>query len=120
MDIDKLLKQQAEIDEQKEKLRSLFPDLGATVAIDASAWKIGKNYLIRTVTHIQTGRLTAVTNMEPVLEDASWIADTGRFSDSLKSCKFGEVEPFPEGEVIVGRSAIIDAVRIETLPREQK
>ena len=81
---------------------------------------IGTNYLIRTVTMIQTGRLVRVTPTELVLEDAAWIADTGRFSQSLISCDFSEVEPFPDGAVIVGRGALVDAVQIPTLPRKQK
>lgn len=87
---------------------------------DCGGWEIGKIYLIRTVTHIQTGRLVAVGPQELVLEDAAWIADTGRFSSALSSCNFGEVEPFPEGRVIVGRGALIDAVQIENAPRVQK
>ena len=84
-------------------------------------WEIGENYLIRTVTHIQTGRVVAVSEHEVVLEDAAWIADTGRFSGALASCDFSEVEPFPsERRVLVGRGALIDAVQIETLPRELK
>ena len=87
---------------------------------DNSAWEIGKIYLIRTVTMIDTGRVVAVTKNEIVLEDAAWIADTGRFSDSLASAEFGEVEPFPNGRVIVGRGAIIDAVQIKIAPRSKK
>ena len=83
-------------------------------------WQIGKNYLIRTVTMIQTGKLVMVTEQELVLEDAAWIADTGRFSDALSSCEFSEVEPFPPGQVIVGRGAVIDAVQIDKTPRRQK
>jgi hypothetical protein len=83
-------------------------------------FNIGKNYLIRTVTMIQTGKLVAVYPTEIVLEEAAWIADTGRFADNLVSCSFEEVEPFPEGQIIVGRGAIIDAVMISKLPREQK
>ena len=85
-----------------------------------SHWEIGKVYLIRTVTMIDTGVLVAVTDKELVLEDAAWIADTGRFADALKSASFGEVEPFPDGRVIVGRSAIIDAVQIADTQRLQK
>ncbi len=40
-------------------------------------WEIGKIYLIRTVTMIDTGRLVAVTPQELVLEDAAWIAGYG-------------------------------------------
>lgn len=84
-------------------------------------YKIGASYLIRTVTMIQTGRLVEVTNQELVLEDAAWIADTSRFSQSIVSGEFDEVEPFPEGRVIVGRGAIIDATEIKfSLPRKMK
>ena len=89
---------------------------------DSSAcpWEIGSIYLIRTVTMIDTGRLVAVTPQELVLEDAAWIADTGRFSDALKSLSFNEIEPFPDGRVIVGRGGIIDAIKIGCTQRVQK
>lgn len=82
-------------------------------------FEIGKPYLIRTVTNYLTGKVVGVTQTEIVLTDAAWIADTGRFSDALKKSAFNEVEPFPDGEVIVGRGALIDACRITKLPREQ-
>ena len=87
-----------------------------------SAWEIGKNYLIRTVTMIDTGRLVAVTDHELVLEDAAWIADTGRYADAIAGkIEFLEVEPYPAGRrVIVGRGAVIDAVEIDVLPRTQR
>ena len=88
--------------------------------MSTTAFKIGENYLIRTVTMIDTGRVVEVNEHEVVLEDAAWIADTGRFADCLKSWNFNEVEPFPDGQVIIGRGAIIDAVKIATLPRSQK
>ena len=83
-------------------------------------WEIGKNYLIRTVTMIDTGKLVAVGPTELVLEQAAWIADTGRFAGALKSCDFSEVEPFPEGRLIIGRGSIIDAIQIDKLSRSQK
>ena len=85
------------------------------------SWKVGKNYLVRTVTMIDTGRLVSFDDHELVLADAAWIADTGRWADALKSSDFSEVEPFPDGrEVIINRGAIVDAVEIDTLPRKQK
>ena len=87
---------------------------------DISAWEIGKPYLIRTVTMIDTGRVVGVTEHEIILEDAAWIADTGRFSDAVAKAEFGEVEPFPDGRVILGRGAIIDAVQIKLAPRSKK
>jgi hypothetical protein len=73
------------------------------------AWKVGEKYFIRTATMALTGRLKQVYDQELVLEDAAWIADTGRFSNFLKEGTPDEVEPFPKGEVIVGRTSIIDA-----------
>lgn len=88
---------------------------------DAShPYEVGKVYLIRTVTMIDTGRLVAVTPQELVLEDAAWIADTGRFAQAVEKAEFGEVEPFPDGKVIVGRGAVVDAVQIRLSPRSQK
>lgn len=99
-----------------KQINSLF---GGTKQ-DDSAWEVGKNYLIRTVTMIDTGRLVAVTAQELVLEDAAWIADTGRFAQAVASSEFGEVEPFPAGRVIIGRGSVIDAVQINVIPRSQK
>jgi hypothetical protein len=100
--------------------RQLVQMFGGGKAGDEHAWQIGKNYLIRTVTMIDTGRLVAVTEHELVLEDAAWIADTGRFAQAVDKAEFGEVEPFPSGRVIVGRGSVIDAVEITVLPRSQK
>lgn|SRR5574343_72133 len=108
----------------KEIKSLLFPQQGEVMAVGGeidSYWKVGANYLIRTVTMINTGRLVKVTPQELILEEAAWVADTGRFSDSLISCSFSEVEPFPaDKEVIIGRAALIDAVQIDELPRKKK
>ncbi len=103
---------------QARKLVEMFPTQNN--AADDTHWEIGKCYLIRTVTMIQTGRLVRVGKQELVLEDAAWIADTGRFADVLTSLAFNEVEPFPQGNVIVGRGAIVDAVQISNVVRVQK
>lgn len=87
---------------------------------DECPFDIGAIYLIRTVTMIDTGRVVRVTPTEIVLEEAAWIADTGRFADAVKKAQFNEVEPFPDGEVIVGRGAIIDACKISDTQRSQK
>jgi hypothetical protein len=99
------------------EITAMFPSLAPKTD---GIWEVGRNYLIRTVTMIDTGRLVAVTEHELVLENAAWIADTGRFFDSLQACTFAEVEPFPTGQVIVGRGSIVDAVQIATLPTSQK
>lgn len=75
----------------------------------ASPWNIGKLYLIRTVTNFLLGKLVQVTDQELVLEDCAWVASTGRFAEALKSGKLDEVEPYPDGQIIVGRGALVDA-----------
>ena len=87
-------------------------------------YRIGKPYLIRTVTHINTGILKAVGPQELVLTDACWIANTGRFSEQWNKDSasiFDEVEPWPAGEeVVIGRGAIIDATEISAIPTSKK
>jgi len=83
-------------------------------------WIIGKVYLIRTVTMIDTGILVAATDKELVLEEAAWIPDTGRFSEAIKKAEFNEVEPFPSGRVIINRGCVIDAVEITKIQRSLK
>lgn len=86
-----------------------------------SVWVLGEKYLIRTVTHYWTGRLVIVTPTELVLEDAAWIADTGRFSDALSKGELSEIEPVTHGRVIVARGALVDAeLWKHDLPRSQK
>ena len=84
-------------------------------------YPVGEAVLIRTVTMMLTGRLVEVHEQELVLTDAAWIADTGlRLTDALATGRLGEVEPYPQGRVIVGRGAIVDAcVWTHALPREQ-
>jgi len=84
-------------------------------------YEIGKNYFIQTVTHYYTGKLIEVLPQELVLEEASWIADTGRFSDFIKDGKFNEAEPYPSGRLIVGRGSLVQAFQwSHVLPRVQK
>ena len=85
-----------------------------------SAWVIGKNYLIRTVTMIQIGRLVGITEKELILDNACWVADTGRFNAALETGKLNELEMFVK-PVIVNRGAIVDATEwICELPKNTK
>lgn len=69
---------------------------------------VGTAYLIRTVTHYWTGRVTAITGDFLELEKAAWIADTGRYHEAVSNGVLGEVEPV--GNSIVALGAVIDAV----------
>ena len=84
-------------------------------------YKIGSNYLIRTVTMIYTGKLEAVYEKELVISSAAWIAETKRWADSVANGEFNEVEPYPkDGLVTIGRGAILDAIPVKwNLPDKQ-
>ena len=89
---------------QAKELASMF---GKTVSAIAEL-PVGKNVFIRTVTHYYTGRLVSQGDKFLVLESAAWIADTGRFSDALRTGELNEVEPFPPGPVYISMGAIVD------------
>jgi hypothetical protein len=84
--------------------------------------ELGTNYFIRGVTMYYTGRLVAMDENELVLEDAAWIADTGRFAEALKSGNLNEVEPYPDGVLVhISRGAILDISNwLHDLPRKVK
>lgn len=68
---------------------------------------LGKNVFIRTVTNFYTGRLAWIVDGVARLDDAAWIADTGRFSIALSKGSLSEVEPYP-GSCYVSIGAIVD------------
>ena len=81
---------------------------------------VGEKVFIRTVTMHYTGSVVEVNDLDVLLEDAAWIADSGRFATALKDGTLKEVEPFPEN-VSVFLGAIVDVSPWNhDLPREQK
>jgi len=96
---------------------------------------VGKKVFVRTVTHYYTGRLADVvpgvihlpedtgSTSGPWflhLEEAAWIADTGRFSEALKDGSLNEVEPYP-GDCYVNAGAVVDVCEwLHDLPRTVK
>lgn len=90
--------------------------------VKGTAYVLGRNYLIWTVTFYYTGHLEAVYVGELVISSASWIADSGRFGDFVNTGVPVECEPFPDAaQVVVQRSAIVDVMPwIHDLPRSQK
>ena len=82
--------------------------------------EVGKNYFVRTVTYHHVGRLASVTDTDIVLEDASWVASSGRWNAALTTGELDEVEPH-NGPVIISRGAIVDSVTwCHGLPTEVK
>ena len=114
MDIDKLT-----IGEARE-LAKMFAC--ASTGDAGSEYVIGEKYLIRTVTFTTVGKVVRRTATALVLDDASWVADTGRFSTALAfgGAKLKEVERRGDG-VIVSLGSIVDAdVWRHDLPQETK
>ena len=84
---------------------------------------VGHSYLFRTVTHIELGRVVRIIGQFIELEDASWIADTGRYHDLLRDgifSKDSEVEPYPLYTGVNTQSLVNYAPWPHALPREQK
>ncbi len=81
---------------------------------------IGESYFIRTVTYHLTGRLKKIVGNFLILEDAAWIADSGRFKQAINDGVLNEVEPVKVCPLI-NIESITDAFPwFHDLPREQK
>lgn len=102
---------------QINQIKSLF---GSSCNQEMHPYKIGEKYLIRTVTHYYIGQLKQVFQNELVLSSPSWIPDTGRYYDAIKTGSLNEVEPIL-GDAIIGRGSIIECVVwSHNIPRDQK
>jgi hypothetical protein len=79
----------------------------------------GKKVFIRTVTYHMVGKIEGIKDGMIELSDASWIADSGRFSNALKEGTLNEVEPV--GDACVSIGAVVDAFPWNhDLPTKQK
>lgn len=83
-------------------------------------FEIGEKYFIRTVTHYMVGKLEEIKGGFLIFSSSSWIADTGRFNEFLKTGEASEVEPV-KGLYRVAIGAIVDAFEFNhTLPTSTK
>jgi hypothetical protein len=83
-------------------------------------YEIGKAYYFRTVTHHQIGRVKKIVGKTIILEDAAWIADSGRWQQAIEKGELSEVEPVTV-EVYVNSESLIDVYEWRhALPRVQK
>jgi len=82
-------------------------------------FEIGKSYFIRCVTYHTIGKVKAIVGDFLVLEQASWVADSGRFMQAIKEGTLSEVEP--TGDSIINMQSIVDAFPwVHQLPSKQK
>ena len=80
---------------------------------------IGNKVFFRTVTYHMVGKITNRVGMFVQLKDASWVADSGRFADAIRSGTLKEVEPV--GTCWVNLNTCTDFFPWKhSLPKEQK
>ena len=83
-------------------------------------FEVGKAYFIRTVTYFATGKVKKITGNFMELEDAAWVADTGRFRQAIMEGTLDEVEPV-DVPMFINMASITDAFEWKNkLPREQE
>lgn len=58
---------------------------------------VGQSYFFRTVTYHVIGTVREQCGSFVVLDNAAWVAESGRFADAMKSGNLSEVEPVPDG-----------------------
>lgn len=82
-------------------------------------FEVGKAYFIRTVTYHVVGRVRAIKGDFLALENASWVADSGRFGEAISNGVLSEVEFC--GSAFVNTNAIADAYPwVHDLPTQTK
>ena len=105
-------------DETFEKLKDQLTNEGYK-DINKLEDMIGEKFFFRTVTYHLTGKVKKVIGTILELEDAAWIADSGRFMQCIKDGKVNEVEPV--GKAYLNISAVTDFFPWKhKLPSEQQ
>lgn len=90
--------------------------------LDAFADFIGKDIFVRTITMSYTGHVEWIKGSWMKLTTATWVADTGRFSDFvLKGKPTGTEEYEPMGTTVLNTSTFLDVTLLKMeLPFIQK
>ena len=115
---EKLLAELKELEDLEKKVKAKKSDVANIGA--KFPFKIGETYFIRTVTYHATGRVKAIVGDFLVLEEAAWIADSGRFDGAINKGELDEIEPI-EVEMYLNIQSITDAfLWVHKLPRKQK
>jgi hypothetical protein len=92
-------------DETYEKIKE---QLQADEMVDVSTLDdlVGKRFFIRTVTYHCVGEVTKRMGAFIELKNASWVADSGKFSTAIKDGTLSEVEVV--GTMWVNLSSVVD------------
>lgn len=92
-------------EESYEKIKA---QLQADELVDVSSLDdlVGKKFFIRTVTYHMIGEVTKRMGAFIELKNASWVADSGKFSTAIKDGTLNEVEFV--GTMWVNLSSVVD------------
>ena len=93
-----------------ETFNKLQDQLTADEQTDISSLQdfVGKKFFIRMVTYHLVGEIEKVMGNLFILKNASWIADSGRFSDAIKKGLGENAEIEPVGTAIININAMVD------------
>lgn len=91
--------------ETYEKIKDQLQD-EETTDISSYDGLIGHNFFFRTVTYHLIGKVTKRIGLFLQLEEASWIADSGRFMNAIKEGSLNEVEPV--GQAFLNLESVTD------------
>lgn len=106
------------------ELREVLEAFGGTGPQPTIPVEVGKAYLFRTIGYHWLGRVIAVNGRWLTIDDASWVADTGRYSEAISgkigSLSSSELEPSPR-PVLLNSDHVTDAVSYPfEIPRSLK
>lgn len=105
-------------DETYEKLKTQLGE-DSFKEINALSDMIGEKFFFRTVTYHLTGKVKRVIGSIVELENAAWIADSGRFMQAIKEGTLNEVEPV--GRAYLNLASVTDFFPWKhPLPEKQK
>ena len=106
-------------EETFEKMKKQFGAEFQVKEIDSLADLVGRKFYFRTVTYHQVGMVKKVSGRIIHLENASWVADSGRFMQAIKNGTLSEVEPV--GDAYINFESVVDFFPWNhDLPTEQK
>lgn len=92
----------------EETYEAIKDQLKAEETVDISSLDemVGKAFFFRTVTYHLVGKVVKVVGHFLQLEQASWVADSGRFMQFIKNGTLNEVEPV--GTAFVNIESVTD------------
>lgn len=89
--------------------------------LDKDMFKVGSKVFLWGLNKMTTGTIVALHDDSVILDNASWVADSGRFHEFMQdpASKASEVEMYP-GKIQLNTATLIDATLVSSIPKETK